>query len=195
MTTLVTERLTLRPLVPDDAEAYAAMRFHPQVVKWLPPASGDPAGMGRSTIERFAEGWRTRRYGPWGVFLEGRLIGHGGLNYVPEFAETEVLWALHPDAWGNGYATEVARAALGYGFDTLGLDLIFAITLPDNRRLAGGDEAARSHLSSQGRIQGVQGHRLVRHGSPDLGSVPARRASESSVILSAAKDPLAALRR
>ena len=133
MTTLQTERLTLRPLVPDDTEAYAAMRFHPKVVKWLPPASGDPAGMGRSTIERFAEGWRTRRYGPWGVFLEGRLIGHGGLNYVPEFAETEVLWALHPDAWGNGYATEVARAALGYGFDTLGLDLIFAMTLPDNR--------------------------------------------------------------
>ncbi len=51
---------------------------------------------------------------------------------MPEFGQTEVLWALHPDAWGHGYATEVARAALGYGFDTLGLDLIFAITLPDN---------------------------------------------------------------
>ena len=51
---------------------------------------------------------------------------------MPEFDETEVLWALHPDAWGHGYATEVARAALAYGFDTLGLDLIFAITLPDN---------------------------------------------------------------
>ena len=67
-----------------------------------------------------------------GVFLGSRLIGHGGLNYVPEFAETEVLWALHPDAWGKGYATEMARAALAYGFDTLGLNLIFAITLPDN---------------------------------------------------------------
>ena len=67
-----------------------------------------------------------------GVFLGSRLIGHGGLNYVPEFAQTEVLWALHPDAWSQGYATEMARAALGYGFDTLGLKLIFAITLPDN---------------------------------------------------------------
>ena len=105
MTTLKTERLTLRPLVPADAEAYATMRFHPQVVKWLPPASGDPVGMGRTTIERFAVGWQTRRYGPWGVFLEERLIGHGGLNYVPEFAETEVLWALHPDAWGHGYTS------------------------------------------------------------------------------------------
>ena len=56
------------------------------------------------------------------MFRDGRLIGHGGLNYVPEFDETEVLWALHPDAWGQGYATEMARAALDYGFETLGLD-------------------------------------------------------------------------
>jgi ribosomal-protein-alanine N-acetyltransferase len=73
-----------------------------------------------------------RRYAPWGLFLEGRLIGHGGLNFVPEFGETEVLWALHPDVWGKGYATETARAALAYGFDTLALKLIFAMTRPDN---------------------------------------------------------------
>ena len=76
--------------------------------------------------------WEERRYAPWGVFQGGRLIGHGGLNYVPEFGETEVLWALHPDAWGKGYATEVAQASLDYGFETLGLGLIFAIALPDN---------------------------------------------------------------
>ena len=54
------------------------------------------------------------------MFRDGGLIGHGGLNFVPEFGETEVLWALHPDAWGKGYATEMARAALGYGFETWG---------------------------------------------------------------------------
>ena len=132
MTTLKTERLTLRPLVPADAEAYAALRFHPEVVKWLPASAGDPIDVVRGSIERFAAEWQQRQYAPWGVFLGPRLIGHGGLNYVPEFAETEVLWALHPDDWGNGYASEMARAALAYGFDTLGLDLIFAITLPDN---------------------------------------------------------------
>jgi RimJ/RimL family protein N-acetyltransferase len=120
-----TARLTLRPLIPTDAEAYAAMRTHPGVAKWLPAPSGD-------AIERFAAAWEERRYAPWGVFLAGQLIGHGGLNYVPEFGETEVLWALHPDFWGRGYATEVAAASLDYGFETLGLGLIFAITLPDN---------------------------------------------------------------
>jgi RimJ/RimL family protein N-acetyltransferase len=132
MATLETERLTLRPLVAGDAEAYAAMRFHPEVAKWLPPAEGDPVEAARASIARFAASWQQRRHAPWGVFLSGRLIGHAGLNFVPEFDATEVLWALHPDAWGRGYATEVAHAALAYGFDTLGLDLIFAITLPDN---------------------------------------------------------------
>jgi ribosomal-protein-alanine N-acetyltransferase len=132
MTMLKTDRLTLRLLVPDDAESYAAMRFHPEVAKWLPPVQGDPFDAACATISRFAAAWQERGYAPWGVFLGDRLIGHGGLNFVPEFAATEVLWALHPDAWGHCYATEVALAALAYGFDTLKLDLIFAITLPDN---------------------------------------------------------------
>jgi [ribosomal protein S5]-alanine N-acetyltransferase len=132
MTTVQTERLTLRPLMAADAEPYAAMRYHPAVAEWLLPAAGDPLDLARATIERFAQSWQQRRYAPWGLFLEGRLIGHGGLNFVPEFGETEVLWALHPDVWGKGYATEAARAALAYGFDSLALKLIFAMTRPDN---------------------------------------------------------------
>ena len=133
MTVLQTERLTLRPLVAADAELYAGMRYHPEVAKWLMPSDGDPVGAARAAIERFELGWQDRRYAPWGIFRNGDLIGHGGLNFVPEFGETEVLWALHPDAWKQGYATETARAALDYGFKDLGLDLIFAITRPDNR--------------------------------------------------------------
>ena len=133
MTTLQIGQLTLRPLVAADAPAYAAMCYHPDVAKWLLPAAGDPVEAAKAAIERFARSWQERRYAPWGLFLGDRLIGHGGLNFVPEFGETEVLWALHPDAWGKGYATETARAALDYGFRELGLELIFAITHPDNR--------------------------------------------------------------
>ncbi len=49
MTTLRTERLTLRPLAPDDAEAYAAMRYHPAVSEWLLPATGDPLDEARAS--------------------------------------------------------------------------------------------------------------------------------------------------
>jgi RimJ/RimL family protein N-acetyltransferase len=133
MTVLRTERLTLRPLVAADAEFYAGMRYHPEVAKWLSPTAADPVDAARAAIERFELSWQERRYAPWGLFRDGRLIGHGGLNFVPEFEATEVLWALHPQTWGKGYATEMARAALRYGFETLGLELIFAITRPDNR--------------------------------------------------------------
>ena len=118
---------------------------------------------------------------PWGVFLEDRLIGHGGLNYVPEFDETEVLWALHPDAWGNGYATEVARAALGYGFDTLGLELIFAITLPDNHA----SQAVMKRL-------GLTYRRQVEYkGFKDIVwfDIDRRLGQPNRVILSVARDP------
>jgi RimJ/RimL family protein N-acetyltransferase len=135
MTMLQTDRLTLRPLVAADAEPYAGMRYHPDVAKWLGPTpdGAEPVAAARATIGRFAQSWRERRYAPWGIFRDGRLIGHGGLNWVPEFEATEVLWALHPDAWGQGYATETARAALAWGFKDLGLALIFAIAKPDNR--------------------------------------------------------------
>ncbi len=132
MTTVRTARLLLRPLAPGDAEAYAAMRYHPDVARWLPPVQGNPLDNARATIDRFSMAWRDRGYSPWGVFLDDALIGHAGLNYVPDFSETEILWALHPDHQGKGYATEVARAALAFGFDSLKLGLIFAITLPEN---------------------------------------------------------------
>ncbi len=151
MTLLQTERLSLRPFVEADAEDYAAMRFHPEFAKWLPPAEGDPLDAARRAIDRFAAGWQERRFAPWGVFLEGRLIGHGGLNFVPAFDATEVPWALHPDGWGKGFATEVARAALAYGFGTLEMELIFAITLPDN--LASQAVMKRLGLTYRRRVQ------------------------------------------
>src|SRR5713226_4148236 len=110
MTILRTERLTLRPLAPDD-----------------------PLEAAHAAIDRYSKGWRERSYGPWGLFREGRLIGHAGLNFVPEFGETEVLWSLHPESWGHGFATEAARAALDFGFRALDMKLIFAVTRPDTR--------------------------------------------------------------
>jgi ribosomal-protein-alanine N-acetyltransferase len=44
----------------------------------------------------------------------------------------EVGWRLARGAWGHGYATEAARAALTYGFDVIGLDEIVSFTATIN---------------------------------------------------------------
>jgi RimJ/RimL family protein N-acetyltransferase len=44
----------------------------------------------------------------------------------------EIGWRFHPDAWGQGYATEAAKAALAYGFETLKLPEIIAFTARTN---------------------------------------------------------------
>jgi len=138
MATLHTSRLILRPLVETDAEAYAAMRYHPDVARWLLAAPGEERDAALAAIRYFAGLWASDGHAPWGLFIkqadgrEGRLVGQGGLRILAEFDATEVLYALHPDAWGKGYATELGEAALRFGFETRRLPSIFAITKPDN---------------------------------------------------------------
>ena len=47
--------------------------------------------------------------------------------------EVEVGWSIAPDRWGEGLATELARASVRAAFDVLGLDgVIVAYTANDN---------------------------------------------------------------
>jgi RimJ/RimL family protein N-acetyltransferase len=144
MSVVVTPRLILRPLVSADAEAYVAMRFHPAVTQWLPASQGDPLERAHATINAFASDWSARGYAPWGAFervtlngdtsREGRLVGHVGLRFLPEFDGTEVLYAFLPDMHGKGHAREAAEASLDFGFEVIGLSSILAITLETNVR-------------------------------------------------------------
>ena len=46
----------------------------------------------------------------------------------------EVGWALHPDKWGLGYATEAGAESIRYAFEDLDEDCLFSTILPDNHR-------------------------------------------------------------
>lgn len=46
----------------------------------------------------------------------------------------EIGWRLAAEYWGQGYATEGARAALQYGFDTLRFTEVLSFTVPANIR-------------------------------------------------------------
>ena len=67
---------------------------------------------------------------------DGHLLGTLLLKPIPasqglELNDTEIGWHLHPDAWGHGYATEAARAALEFGL-AAGLTKVVAVTYPEN---------------------------------------------------------------
>ena len=137
--TLETDRLILRPFAPSDEAAYRAIRAKPEVVRFL--AGGEAAaGQADETaaviVSWLSDVWaEPPHYGPWAVVekASGALIGHLGLRYLPdEGGVTELLYMLDNAHWGKGYATEGGRAALQFGFDTLGLDEIAGFVLPEN---------------------------------------------------------------
>lgn len=91
-------------------------------------------------IEKIEVGFEANGFGLWALELResGELIGFAGLA-VPGFEAhftpaVEVGWRLARSAWGNGYATEAARAALDFGFEQVGLAEVVSFTTVGNER-------------------------------------------------------------
>ncbi len=59
-------------------------------------------------------------------------MGWDGLEYLPELRETEVAYLLSRTVWGRGFATEAARAAVRFGFESCGLAQIVGLVHPQN---------------------------------------------------------------
>ena len=137
MVTLDTERLILRGWRDADVAPWAALNADPAVREFLgPPLTAEQSA---ASVWRFQEGLERNGYGFWAVEVRdtGEFIGFTGLDPLDDdmpFDGVEAGWRLSRDAWGHGYATEAARAALTYGFDTVGLDEIVAITAATNVR-------------------------------------------------------------
>jgi RimJ/RimL family protein N-acetyltransferase len=136
--TLETPRLWLRQWREEDFEPFAALNSDPETMRYF------PARLRRAESDAFAERAglliALRGWGLWAVELKagGEFIGFVGLNEVDFQADftpaVEVGWRLARQYWGNGYATEAARAAVDFGFRELGLEEIVAMTTPANQR-------------------------------------------------------------
>jgi len=134
---LVTERLLLRAWRDADREPFAEMNADPRVMEHF------PAMLSRAEsdafVDRIVARWSANGYGLWVVerAADGVFLGFTGLAApvvdvpgMPPFVE--VGWRFAVDAWGHGYATEAARAAVAWGFDVLGLDEIASWTTVAN---------------------------------------------------------------
>jgi ribosomal-protein-alanine N-acetyltransferase len=133
---IYTERLYLRKLRTDDTDCFYEIMKKEEVVKWLGNSRGKTRDETKALIEKYAEQWKEKGYGVWGVLdrQTGELLGDCGLNVIKETGEVEILYAFDPKYWGHGYAMEASIAALRHAFLKIKLDRIIVLAKPDNAR-------------------------------------------------------------
>ncbi|HEV2363850.1 MAG TPA: GNAT family N-acetyltransferase [Caulobacteraceae bacterium] len=135
-----TARLILRPWRKADLPAWTAMMTDPEVGRWLGgPFSPEAAEEGFRQAAAIVAG---DGYGMWAAERksDGAVIGSIGVRRVrPEWnhplsGSTELGWRLARPAWGAGYASEGAAAALAWAWANLPVDEIVAFTAVPNVR-------------------------------------------------------------
>lgn len=128
-----TPRLFLREFILDDSSHFYQMNADKEVVRF----TGDAPFPSQGEALRFLEGYRDyERFGigRWAVIrkTDDKFLGWCGLKYHPDESITDVGYRFYREYWGEGYATEAARAALNFGFQNLKLFSIHAHAHVDN---------------------------------------------------------------
>jgi len=135
---LETNRLTLRPWKDDDLDPFAALCADPDVMRYFPDVlSRDQSAalIDKARRQTAEDGFC---FCPVETKETGEFLGFVGLS-IPGYANdlpfgpcVEIGWRLKRSAWGQGYATEAARAWLRFGFETLKLKEIVSFTTRTN---------------------------------------------------------------
>ncbi len=133
---LNTERLLLRAFEKDDLDSFAAMVSNLEVMQ---QATYDGNTITRNQAWNWLcimlGHWYMRGFGIWGIEEKssGELIGRIGFQFLESFDDVELVWMLAKSAWGKGFASEGARAAIDYGLNTLALPRISAVIRMENK--------------------------------------------------------------
>lgn len=141
MKIIETSRLILREFVPDDADALTLVLSDPETMRFY-PAPFDRAGV-EQWIARNRQRYVKDRHGLWAMLLKasGEMIGDCGLTVqeVDGAGEVEVGYHVRRDLWGQGLATEAARACRDFAFMRLPVERVISLIRPENlpsRRVA-----------------------------------------------------------
>jgi ribosomal-protein-alanine N-acetyltransferase len=135
MAVLHTDRLVLREFRDSDVDPLYEIQGnqrHMRFTFWAESRDRCENWLRRYETSRQANG-----FAPWTAVhrSEDRVIGWGGLNKDPNAPGwgTEVSYFIHPSYQGPGFATELGRASLIYGFRDLKLSELGAFARPENQ--------------------------------------------------------------
>ncbi|MDC2867439.1 GNAT family N-acetyltransferase [Bacillus sp. BP-3] len=127
--TLIAERLCLRPLTIQDAADIFEYASNPEIATytvWYPHGTlQDSQIFVQSILDQYEKG----EMAAYGIELknEKKIIGTCGfIEYDKNHHKAELAYALSPNYWGQGIATEAAKACIRYGFEVLQLNRIEA---------------------------------------------------------------------
>src|SRR6266550_6248886 len=132
-----TPRLRLRCWAQADRDVFAAMHADPEVMHDY----GGPISRSESDakLNRYMATYQEHSFSRWAVEAHaGEFLGYAGITPSgpdhPLGSHVQIGWRLMRHAWGFGYATEAAQAALTDAFIRIGLDAVIAYTAADNLR-------------------------------------------------------------
>jgi RimJ/RimL family protein N-acetyltransferase len=165
--TIETPRLTLREFRAADHAPYADYLANERMMRFLGGvASADDAWRRLSML---AGHWVLRGYGPFAIEerSSARFAGYAGPWFPYGWPEPEILWGLHQDFHGKGYATEAASAARDWAYRVLGWTTAISLIHPDNRASVGVAErlGARpdGETTLRGQTVGIHRHPAASH--------------------------------
>lgn len=129
---LRTERLLLRPVCDGDTDELHRLFVDPAVRRFLWDDVSIPRRTAVEVIAASRESFSRFGFGQWTARERGDpdvIVGFSGLRRFDEPSDppkVELLYGLYPSHWGRGLATEAARAVLERGFESCGLERIYA---------------------------------------------------------------------
>lgn len=132
---LHTRRLVLRELGEDDAPAIFLLRSSPEVMRFIPKPLDTRSTDSLRMVREFRQAALGGDAIMWAITVKGadRLVGYIGYwRFMKEHHRAEVGYALHPDLWGQGLASEALEAVLDHGFRVIGLHSVEATVAPGN---------------------------------------------------------------
>ncbi len=127
--------MTLREFNEADYNAVFQFNSSPEIHKYTgDPCLSNPQQAKEIITNTWLPDYKKYGYGRWAAVYkpENKIIGFAGLKYLPELDETDIGFRFLPEYWGKGIASEVAAALIKYGFETLGLEKIIGIAMPEN---------------------------------------------------------------
>jgi len=170
---LTTARLRVRPLRHSDADALHRVYGDPEAMRYVGRSgSARTREQTEKIVSQLIASRRRDGYGLWAATLrtDGAMIGLCGLTPVEDTGpDVELVYALERSRWGQGYATEMARACLEAGFGGFGLTRVVALAYPLNA--ASIRVMHKCGMHPAGTVV-AHGHELVCYEAVRAGSAP-----------------------